>query len=375
MERLAWRNISQNKARLTVSVGGVALALTLILALDAVFTGAGRQLTAYIDHAGAQVFVSQRGVRNMHMSSSWVPAATLNEVAAVPGVASVTPVMYVTSTLTAGEDRSLAYIIGVPDDARSGGPWRITEGSALPGPGQAVIDRVIAERAGIGLSDQVRTLGGDFTVVGLADGTISVTNSIAWISTADFTRLRGDPGTPPFSFGLVTTNPDVSPDEVARRITAAVPSVTVQTRAAFARQERTFVTDMSTEVIAIMNLAGFLVGLAVLALTVYIATLARRAEWGLLKALGARNSQLYRAVAAQAGISVVLGLALALAITLLLSLVVPRVTPAVTLALSGSSLVKVGGVALTIGLLAAFLPAWQLGRLDPAIVYRRGGPR
>ncbi len=41
-----------------------------------------------------------------------------------------------------------------------------------------------------------------------------------------------------------------------------------------------------------MNLVGFLIGLAVMALNVYTATLARRAEYGVLKALGARNGHL-----------------------------------------------------------------------------------
>ncbi len=49
-----------------------------------------------------------------------------------------------------------------------------------------------------------------------------------------------------------------------------------------------------------MNLIGFVIGLAVMALTTYIAALPRRREYGVLKALGARNGHLYRAVLAQA---------------------------------------------------------------------------
>jgi hypothetical protein len=39
MIRLAFRNLFQNKIRLVISVGWVALALLLILSLDAIFTG------------------------------------------------------------------------------------------------------------------------------------------------------------------------------------------------------------------------------------------------------------------------------------------------------------------------------------------------
>ena len=49
MIRLAFRNLFQNKTRLLISVGGVALALLLILALDAIFTGVERQPTANLD--------------------------------------------------------------------------------------------------------------------------------------------------------------------------------------------------------------------------------------------------------------------------------------------------------------------------------------
>ena len=75
---------------------------------------------------------------------------------------------------------------------------------------------------------------------------------------------------------------------------------------------------MGSSVVSLMNGFGFLVGLAVMALTVYMATLARRAEFGTLKAIGARNGHLYRTVLAQAYISVGLGLVTALAVALAL---------------------------------------------------------
>ena len=70
---LARRNLSQNRVRLVASIGGVALALSLVLALDAIFAGVSNQLTAYIDRAGADVWVGQAGVRNLHMVASSCP--------------------------------------------------------------------------------------------------------------------------------------------------------------------------------------------------------------------------------------------------------------------------------------------------------------
>ena len=112
MFRYALRNLLQNKIRLVISVGGVALALSLILALDAIMTGVEGRLTAYIDHAGADVFVSQSGARNLHMVSSWLPASVAGKVQAVPGVAAVTPIMYLTDTMDVGPNQDQYAVYG-----------------------------------------------------------------------------------------------------------------------------------------------------------------------------------------------------------------------------------------------------------------------
>jgi putative ABC transport system permease protein len=368
MLRLAVLNLFQNRTRLLISVGGVALALTLILAFDAIFTGVEGRLALYIDRSGADVFMAQSGVRNLHMAASWLPATTVDQVRAVPGVASVTPILYVTDMITAGDDQYIAYVIGLPPDAVTGGPPRIVEGATRPRPGEAIIDRSIARRAGIGVGDRVTILAQELTVAGLTEGTTSLVNSVAFIAMDDFARMR--PGEVVISFVLATVRPGESPEAVAARIEAGVDGVTAQTRRTFAAQERKLVKDMSADVIAIMNLVGFLIGLAVVALTVYTATLARRKEYGVIKALGARNSRLYRTVLAQAVVSVGIGFLLGLGLTLALTAVTPRVSEDLVLTVSGASLVKVGVLSVLIAGLSAVLPIRQIAGLDPAMVYR-----
>jgi putative ABC transport system permease protein len=286
----------------------------------------------------------------------------------VPGVVSVTPILYISNMIVIGDERNLAYIIGLPEEAGFGGPWKISSGRSLPGAGEAIIDRNVAEKSGVELGDEVEILGEEFEVVGFSEETSSLVNSVAFISMNDFEELRGSYDT--FSFLLAKVSAGESPEVVADRIQARVRDVTAQTRGDFARQERKVVKDMSTDVITIMNLIGFLIGLAVVALTVYTATLSRRKEYGVLKALGASNRVLYRAVLAQALISVTFGFAIGLAITLILSAIVPRLGLSMVLEVSGASLVKVGSFSLVIAGLAAILPIRQIAGLDPAMVFR-----
>lgn len=368
MTRLAVRNLFQNPARLAISVGGVALALMLILSLDAIVAWIETRTTAYIDFSQADVWVSQEGVRNMHMASSSFSAALASGIERVEGVAAVTPILYLTNIVEAGDQSAIAYIIGLPDQARAGLPWMIAAGSARPGRGEAVIDQGVALASGLGLGDTVDILGEEFEVVGLSEGSASLTNSIAFISRRDFTHLLASPRV--VSFLLVEVEPGQSAATVARHIEARVRGVTAQTREQFAAQERKVVRDMSTDVMTIMNLVGFLIGLAVMGLTVYTATLARRAEYGVLKAVGARASDLYRSVVAQALLSVALGLLVGLLFTLGLSAIMPLLSSNLGLQVRLVSVAKAGAAAVALAGSAALLPIRQIRALDPAMVFR-----
>ena len=198
---LAFCNLFQNKVRLVISAGGVALALLLILALDAIFTGVEQRITAYIDYSGADIWVSQSDVFNMHMASSSLPGAVARKVVSVPGVAAVSPILYFTNNVTVGAERNLAYIIGLPKKAELGIPWDVSSGLHLPGKGETVMDSSVAEKSGIALGDNVEILGEEFEVVGLSEGTASLVNSVAFISQKDFETMRGSYDT--ISFLLV----------------------------------------------------------------------------------------------------------------------------------------------------------------------------
>ncbi len=97
MTYLAFQNLWQQKFRLALSVVGVALALLLMLSLDALLAGSEEDLVAYIEQSGADIFVSQEGIRNMHMASSAITWRDLTLAGHADGVVSASPVLYTTS--------------------------------------------------------------------------------------------------------------------------------------------------------------------------------------------------------------------------------------------------------------------------------------
>jgi putative ABC transport system permease protein len=258
----------------------------------------------------------------------------------------------------------------VAPDAPFGGPWRIVEGAATPGPDEIIIDRAIAAQAGVQVGESVSALGQEMRVVGLTAGTSTVASSASFVRMEDFARARG--ASEGVSYVLVKVQPGESPAAVADRIGRSVGGVTAQTRQQFATQERALVADMSTDIITIMNTAGFLTGLAVVVLTIYIATVSRRREYGVLKAMGTRNARLYQVVAIQALLSVALGLLAGLGLTLLLSAIIPRVNELLVLSVGVGAVLRVALISLVLAGVASLLPARQVAGLEPVAVIRRG---
>ncbi|MBE0475708.1 MAG: ABC transporter permease [Coriobacteriia bacterium] len=365
---VAWRNLSESPTRFFISIGGIALAALLVLVLDGVFEGSQRQVTAYIDNSDFDVAVSQRGVKNLHMTTSFFPAERLEEIRDVEGVADLSPILYTTSFLISEDDRSLVYLIGYRP-GEPGGPWVEGAGDVPPRPGEVVVDERIAERLGVGIGDEVVLGGRRVPVGGLTRDTVNIVNAIAFVRFEDFERMQGVRGVA--SYGLVRTEEGASADEVGERIRETVDGVTVQTREEFAESERRIVGDMSVDIMRIMNVFGFLIGLAVVGLTVYSSTLSKLREFGLLKAVGAPAGRLFRVVFGQAAISLTAGLALALALAALVAVALPLAGSNLSVVIAPVSVLRVAASAAVIGLLASAVPIARIVGLDPADVFRR----
>lgn len=364
---LAWRNLSQSRTQFFLGVGGVALALVLMLALDALLAGSEEDLVAYIEQSGADIFVAQEGVKNMHMAASAITLRDMRLAEHNPDVISASPILYTTGVIKTDKGDVLSYIIGFDPDEALGGPQSVVDGIIEIGRDEVIIDDAVARSQGVVLGDEVEILGEKFTVVGLTRGLTNIVNSVAFIHLRDFQELRAGEA---ISYALLDTVPDADVTQIVAAINSRNDSVLALSIPDFSREERQIIKDMSVEILNIMNLSGFLIGLAVTALTLYTSTLRKRQEYGVLKAIGAKNQHLYLVVAVQASLSLMLGFISAIGLVFLLGLVIPQIVPGMGMALTKTGITRVVIASLVIGVLAALMPAWQLARLDPAQVFR-----
>lgn len=368
MVLLAIKNLWEERGRLFISAGGVAAALVLVLLLDGVFTGVSEQIVAYPEQTDAQVWVMQEGVSNMHMSTSILPRRLEAEIRAVEGVEDVTPVLYVNNLVETGQGRWFSYIVGVEAEARRGGPWAMAEGAASPGLGEAIIPDVLARKGGVGLGESVTIMGREFRVVGLSRGTFSMANSMTFLSYKDLEGLLSAPGAA--SYFLVKARPEVPPSVLAERVSQAVPGAHSMTREDFIASDRSMSRQMGVDVIQVMTVIGFVIGMLVVGLTIYTATVRRSREYGIVKALGARNGQLMALVAVQALVIAALGLGVAVAVAYLARPAVQAAVPEIAVVYSAGSLAKVLMVSGAIAPLASLLPAYRITRIEPGAVFK-----
>jgi putative ABC transport system permease protein len=142
------RFLFADRRRATLTVLGVAASLLLVLVLGGIFAGAVDRVTYYIRTSPADVFVSQAGVRTMHMSASTLPADTPERVADIPGVAWAAPIAFASGSVAGPQGRQLSYLIGYDTRTGRGGPTRLVAGRT-PAAGEAVLDEQAAKQLGV----------------------------------------------------------------------------------------------------------------------------------------------------------------------------------------------------------------------------------
>jgi putative ABC transport system permease protein len=102
-----------------------------------------------------------------------------------------------------------------------------------------------------------------------------------------------------------------------------------------------------------------------------IAVSQRKAEVGLLKAIGTPKGQIISLFLAESAILSLIGANLGLILAALANEVLSRVFPQIPIAAPAWSLVAAVGVALVTGLVFGVLPARQAARLDPVLALSR----
>jgi putative ABC transport system permease protein len=368
MTYLAFRNLWQQKFRLALSVGGVALAMMLIVLLNGFLSGIYVQVTAYLDNNPTDLVVAQDGVSNLLGATSLLPANTEDVVRRVRGIDQVTPINSQYVIIDIHDKKVAGYMVGYNPD-EGGGPWRLKSGRPPADDDEVVLDWVMAEDHGFQLGDEIDILDETFTIVGLSDGTNSWMASFFFIEKRAAERLLLTPGAT--SFLLLTLEPEANGEAVNSRLHRRLRDVEILPAETVKQKDLDLLIDIFAIPLRLMVSIAFAVGTAILGMVIYTATVERHREYGVLKAVGAKNRQLYWLVTQQGLATGLIGVILGIGLAWLAAQWIMISWPKFLIILRPESILTASLTGLLMGLLAALLPARQVARLDPAQVFRK----
>lgn len=365
---LALRNLFQDRLRFVLSVVGVGLSLMLILFLLGLRAGALRSAVVYLDNSPGSIQVLPTGVRSTSTGSAqFLAPGTVSAIAATPGVARAVPIVLTMGLSEMHGRKELIKLIGY-DPALGGGPWKLKSGREPATDDEVVLDRAVASRHGVNLGETFEIGGRTLTVVGLSRETSSWTGSYAFARKAFVESLTLAPGAA--SFVVVTLRPGMGRNELLERL-GEVPGTNVLLKSDVMANDQEIVAGVFDQVILLMVAAAFVVGALVVGMVIYTATNERRAEYGILKAIGARSGVLYRVVAAQAIVAAGFGAVLGVAFAYVMGWLVTTARPQFMVAIEPTAIAMTVAAGLAMALLGALVPARAAARLAPAEVFKR----
>lgn len=364
---LALRNLTRDRTRLGLSIAGVALATMLVLLLSGFLDGMNAQITSYLDHSPGSVVVAQSGIKNILVATSVLPPGTRDRALATEGVATATPILSSFVILELGGEKRSAYLVGF-DPAIGGGPWRLADGRDVTADEEAVVDRALARRYGLALGDGFDLMGRHFTIVGLSEGTTSWMTSFIFVRKSAAESLFSAPGMT--SFLLVAPSGGTSDEDMRARL-AALPGVSALPKDEVAQNDVSVFSRVIGPPVRLMTGIAFLVGTLVVGLVLYSATVERRREYGVLKAIGSRARTLYTLALTQAVIVTVAGAALGLALAAVEAQLVMQLRPQFLITFEPRTVALALVASALMGLVAVSLPAKVIADLAPADVFRR----
>jgi len=375
MALLARRNLFHDRVRFAVTLTGIVFALVLIIIQFGLFLGFTTTTSNNIDHSNADLWIVFHGVGYFDTSRMF-SERKYYEVLATPGVGQAEKYIqnFANWKKPDGGVENI-QIIGFHPGGGLGEPWNVVQGNRMDVKQEdgVIVDELYKEKLGVSeIGDRVEIGNHRARIVGFTRGIRSFTTSpfvyTSFKNSLDYTRPEAKEDQ--LAYILVKAAPGVTHAELKKNLKARLSDVDIYTRDEFSRRTRFYWMFTTGAGLAVLTAAlmGLVVGIAVVAQTIYAATMDHIREYGTLKAMGATNGYLYRVLIEQAVWSGVLGYALAMVIAHFVVQASEKGGAVILMPISMSA----GMLFLAVGMCitAAMVSINKVTRIDPAMVFR-----
>ena len=374
MVDLATKSLLHDKLRFLITVSGVAFAVTLVFVQVGLFLGLLDNASVTIDHISADLWVTSRNTPNVDFAHTFSETA-VQRVRSIPGVERADNLIlwFMTVNLPSGaQEGTLVYAL---DDFRRWNiPWNVESGDLedLKRGQYFFLDASAVKRYGpFSVGEYREILGQRMKIVGRTKDALSFTTTP--ISFMDFDRaqkLSPDLLKNKTTYVLVRLAPGADAAAVKAEIARRLPYNDVYTKKEWAARSRRYWVQ-STGIglnMYITVFLGCLVGVVVVAQTLYTSTMEHIKEFGTVKAIGGGNLDIYRILGKQASIAAVAGFILGALMAFALRPAIAKIDLKLIIPPVFAGTVFVGAIAMCLA--AALISFRKVASIDPALVFR-----
>ena len=373
MVSLARKNLLHDRIRFAITLAGVAFAVTLVLVQVGLFLGLLRKATVTIEHANADIWIVAKNTPNVDFGNPF-PETVFLRARGVEGVerADNAIVQFVNIQLPTGATEN-ALVYGLADPGYWNLPWKVDSGRVddLGRGYNLIMDNSAVLRFGEFQSGEYREIGGRrFRIIGRSSEAESFTTTPIVFMGFENAQSLLDQLVGQTTYVLVKVAPGHDPKEVAARLRPLFPYNDVLTREQWAAASRGYWIEstglgMSMGVTVFL---GILVGVVIVAQTLYTSAVENIRQFGTVKAIGGSNWDIYRILGEQALIAAVCGFALGAAASYAVRPAMASLHLTVLLTPQFSLIVFAGTVVMCLA--AALFSFRRVALIDPALVFR-----
>ncbi|MDP9194152.1 MAG: ABC transporter permease [Acidobacteriota bacterium] len=371
---LAIRSLLHDKLRFFITVSGVAFAVTLVFVQVGLFIGLMSNASLTIDQIDADLWVTSRNTPNVDFAHAF-PETYIKRVRSIPGVARADNliVWFMNVNLPTGAVEG-TEVYALEDFSRWNFPRNVVDGNLADlrrGPYMVLDDSAKKRWGDFAVNDHREVLGRRLKIIGrTVDAKSFTTTPLTFMDyrlaqSLNEGELRGQT-----TYILVKLAPNADINAVRAEIGRRLPYNDVFARDEWAQRSRSYWID-STGLglnMYITVFLGCLVGIVVVAQTLYTSTMEHIREFGTVKAIGGGNGDIYRILGKQALIAAIAGFALGALQAFALRPLMAGIDLKLIIPMELYVAVLFGAIALCLG--AAVISFRKVASIDPALVFR-----
>lgn len=375
MASLALKNLFHEKVRFAVTLTGIVFSVILTAVQLGIFQGFIAASTDIINKSNADLWIVSQNVSHVEQGVAF-RESNLYKVLEVAGVSRAEKQIVSLGAQAKkpdGSDEGVT-LVGSDLDGKMGGAWNVVEGDLqdLKKPDAIFVDKLYAEqKLGVKEVGQVIEINKRRArVAGFTKGIRIFTSQPAVFTSfknaQSFLNMPEDETL----YIVVKAVEGKNLEELKKEIAAKLENVEVLTRPELVRRQGLYWIIGTGAGITVLVAAALaiIVGVIIVAQTIYSATVDHIREYGTLKAMGATNFYLYRIIITQSVVSGLISFVIGIAV----SLVISRISYEGTLAIIVNWQLVLALFVLTILMCcgSSVVAIRKATTIDPAMVFK-----